>query len=191
MASSLFVLFSVWLLARVATSNLWDSSERGSKSWSSINNCHASVVLIGRGTGSLIQDRVVGLGGPGDILSRKIIQSVLPFYAPEVSSSLKPNGPSGLSRSRDGFVYEIYNPMYRAILFRIGILDTVVLPLDRAFLEAAGNEYGKKVMLVSGSITNGVVATGGSKDKLIRIGSSYVAAYLQRHANQGERLFCR
>ena len=190
-ASSLVVLFNIWLLARATTSESRDPSEKVSDSWSSVNNCRTSVLLIGRGTGSLIQDRVVGLGGPGDILSRKIIQKVLPLYAPEVSSSLTPNGPIGLSRSKDGFVYEIYNPMYRAILFRVGILDTVVLPADRTFIETAGNDYGKRVMLASGSIANGVVVTGGSNDKLIQIGSSDVATYLQRHANQFEPLFCR
>ena len=97
--------------------------------------CKGSVVLLTRHSKHPFYGAVVGLGEPRDLLSRVFVTTQAVRVDPELDANhVKKGAPSGLSLVRDGMVYEIPSPELRALFYRLGILDTVVLPPRLAFL---------------------------------------------------------
>lgn len=86
--------------------------------------CKGRVFLVYRDKSRVFEDRIVSLGAPNNILSHASI----PAIGVNSLASHAENLPSGLGSVKGHFVYEIDDPNARLMLYKLGFLDTTLLP---------------------------------------------------------------
>ena len=161
---------STWILSLRSTAK----SEAGLR-------CSGISYLIYKDANSVFKDRIVALGPPREILSHAVIPSLGAATIADTDKSLD----KGLHSVKGSFIYEVANPNIRLLLYKVGLIDTTILPREifqREFRKNTPVSY--TILRVTLGNTSSVGWTGafdGKKRRILTIGDQLVLSYMDRY----------
>jgi len=149
-------------------------------------SCTGKAFLVYKNLSRVFQDNLVSLGPPNNIISHAAVAAI----GTNSLANSKEILPRGLHSVRGAFIYEIDDPNARLILYKLGFLDTTVLPpylyADLARSHPALARYHVIIKVLDSNNTPELNLNPDSSKRLSKIysvGSFYVQSYMVKHFN--------